>query len=712
MLGRHCQRVVRTNSKAHSTATRSFISPSGFAQTPPEFRSRSACVRAHRRKCLVATFTFAVAAGWVSPRRRGFTLAALLSVAPWGQGVLAQEAQPAEAQHAALNIKQLSLEDLMEINVYSASRRLERVQGIPNAVFVLTAEDIRRSRVTNIPDALRLVPGVQVAQTDNNKIGVSIRGFIGGFGGSSAARLANKLLVLVDGRSIYDPLFSGVFWESRDIVLADVERIEVIRGPGGALWGANAVNGVINIITRHARDTQDAAITAGAGSVERAFGTVRYGWQAGPEQYARVYAKTFERDTGFSPSGNPYDATRSRRAGFRWDWGPNARDTLRLSGDVYAVDAGQRNAVSATNPVTSTQDAEHGGGNLLAHWRRKLSATDSLRAQFYYDRTELDTSTVDQDRDTYDFELQHSTSPLTDHQVVWGLGYRNTRDNINGIVTPSRRTDETLSGFIQDTIALTPDMLHLTLGTKFEHNDYTKQEWQPSVRLAWTPSEREAWWAALSRAVRVPSRLEADLVINGNNLGGQVQSETVYAYELGYRQLTARHVWWDAAMFYNQYRDLVTIETGTQLRNNMRGDTYGLELGARWQVRPTWRLDLAYTYLEMDLAVSDASVDISRPVTTEKSNPRNQVTLRSALDIAPKLQFDAIVRAVDELPALDVPQYVTLDLGLSWFPKPDLELALVGRNLLDDHHPEQLVVADGSGTEVRRNYYAKLSWRF
>lgn len=712
MLGRHCQRVVITNSKAHSTAARPFTFPRGFAQCPADFGSRSTRLRAHRRRRRAATSTFGIAAGRVPPRRRWLTLAALLSAAPWGQGVLAQGAQPAEAQHAALNIKQLSLEDLMEINVYSASRRLERVQGVPNAVFVLTAEDIRRARVTNVPDALRLVPGVQVAQTDNNKIGVSIRGFIGGFGGSSAARLANKLLVLVDGRSIYDPLFSGVFWESRDIVLTDVERIEVIRGPGGALWGANAVNGVINIITKHARETQDGAINAGAGSVERAFGTVRYGWQSGPEQYARVYAKTFERDTGFSPSGNPYDAIRSRRAGFRWDWDPNARDSLRLSGDVYAVDAGQRDAASATNPVTTTQDVEHGGGNILAHWARKFSATDSLRVQFYYDRTDFDTRTIDQDRDTYDLEFQHGTSPLSDHQVVWGLGYRNTRDAISAFVTPLQRTDETMSGFVQDTIALTPDVLHLTLGTKFEHNDYTKQEWQPSVRLAWTPNEREAWWAALSRAVRVPSRLEADLVISGNNLGDQVQPETVYAYELGYRQLAAHHVWWDLALFYNQYRDLVTIEPGTQLRNNMRGDTYGLELGARWQARPTWRLDLAYTYLEMDLAVTDASADVSRPANTEKSNPRNQVSLRSALDIAPELQFDAIVRAVDELPALDVPQYVTLDLGLSWFPKPDLELALVGRNLLDDHHPEQLVVADGSGTEVRRNYYAKLSWRF
>ena len=632
------------------------------------------------------------------PHRRSLSLFLMAALVLGSAGA----ALPLRADTPKLNIKQLSLEELMDIDVYSASRRLEPVQGIPSAIYVLTAEDIRRARVTSVPEALRLVPGVQVARIDANKWAVGIRGF--------NSRTSNKLLVLVDGRSIYDPLFSGVLWESRDIMPESIERIEVIRGPGGTLWGANAVNGVINIITKHARDTQGGLVTTGVGTEERAFGAARYGWKTGDQQYARLYAKSFTRDTGFSPTGNAHDETQMNRGGFRWDWDASARDVVQISGDVYQGEAGERNS------ATATQDVDHRGRNLLAHWTRRVSDTESWRVQLYYDHLELDNVQLGEKRDTYDLELQHGSAPAAGHRIVWGLKFRSTRDNIrNGpllALDPTQRQDSTQSAFLQDTIALTPQTLQLTLGTKLERNDYSGTEWQPNARLAWTPDTQRMYWAAVSRAVRVPSRLEADLVFLGNRLGDDVQAERVYAYELGHRRLLTPTFWYDIAAFHNAYRNLLTVEQNFQFHNRMRAKTYGLELAGRWQAEPHWRLDAAYTYLQMVLDLDPTSIATTQPGTTEGSNPHHQLTLRSAYDIRSDWQFDATLRFVDDLPAINVPSYVTLDLALSWLPRPDIELSLVGQNLLDSHHPEHAIVANGSGTEVQRGVYAKLTWRF
>ncbi|HKQ30610.1 MAG TPA: TonB-dependent receptor, partial [Burkholderiales bacterium] len=471
---------------------------------------------------------------------------------------------------AVLDIKRLSLEELADVEVYSASRRSESLQGVPSAIFVLTNEDIRRSRVRSIPDALRLIPGVQVARIDGNKWGVSIRGFLGLAGGGNA-RLANKLLVLVDGRSIYDPLFGGTFWEAQDRMLSDIDRIEVIRGPGGALWGTNAVNGVINIVTKHARETEGGLVELGGGTEERAFGDARYGWKIGDNQHARVYAKSLKRDTGWSPSYNPHDALSMYRTGFRWDREDGTRDSLRVSGDWFGVDASQRSSATVTDNV------DHNGGNLITQWQRKLSATENLRVQLYYDYYDYGAQGLTEERNTYDIELQHSLLWLERHNVVWGLGYRHTRDHIGVLasaIEPSRRTDVTESAFFQDTIELVPERINFTLGAKFEHNDYTDNEWQPSARLAWTPNEKEAWWAAVSRAVRIPTRLEADIVCRnpatctvGTRLGDGIVTEKVHAYELGHRRLLAKDLWWDLATFYNDYEELVTVEIGSVLQN-------------------------------------------------------------------------------------------------------------------------------------------------
>lgn len=610
------------------------------------------------------------------------------------------------AESPILDIKRLTIAELMDIDVYSASRRAEPAKNTPSAVYVLTGEDIRRSHVTSIPEALRLVPGVDVARVDANKWAVSIRGFNG--------RTTNKLLVLIDGRSIYDPLFSGVLWEARDVVLEDVDRIEVIRGPGGTLWGANAINGVINIITKHARDTQGGLIAAGAGTEERAFGTARYGWQPSASQFARIYAKSFKRGTGFSPTGNSHDEAQMNQTGFRWDWDASARDAVRVSGDFFDTDAGERNS------ATATQDVNHRGGNLLASWTRQLSATDSMRAQVYYDRLELDNVQLGEKRDTYDVEYQQIAAIGARHLLIWGGSYRNTSDNIrNGpliAIDPSRRTDNTVSGFIQDTITLVPDKVQLTLGTKVENNDYSGTEWQPNIRFAWTPDTQQTYWTAYSRAVRVPSRLEADLVFGGTRLGDNVQAEHVDAYEFGYRRLVTASFSYDVAAFYNAYDDLATVEQGFQFQNKMSGHTRGVEVAGRWQLASSWRLDVAYTYLQMKLAVDASSIAVNQPQTIERSNPQHQLAVRSAQNIARNLEFDATLRFVDDLPQLGVPAYTTLDLGLTWFMGRAIELSLVGQNLLDSHHPEQRVVDPNTGvatgTEVQRGVYTKLTWRF
>lgn len=597
----------------------------------------------------------------------------------------------------------------MDIDVYSASRRLEPLQQIPSAIYVLTGEDIRRARVTSVPEALRLVPGVQVARVDANKWAVSIRGFTGGF---DSGRTANKLLVLVDGRSIYDPLFSGTLWEARDVMLEDIDRIEVIRGPGGTLWGANAVNGVINIITKHARDTQGGLVAAGAGNEEHGFGAARYGWQARDnKRFTRVYAKSYARGAGFAPAGNAHDETRMNQTGFRWDWDASAVDTMRVSGDLFSSESGQRDT------AVTAQDVDHAGANLLAHWTRQLSASENIRVQFFYDRIKLDTLTLGEKRNTYDLEFQHSLALAARHTIVWGLGYRSTSDELRNTplltLLPTERTDQTKSAFVQDTITLAPDKLQLTVGTKYENNDYSGGEWQPNARLAWTPDPQQTFWAAASRAVRVPSRLEADLVSGGTRLGDDFQAEHVNAYELGYRRLVTPNFWYDVATFYNLYDNLMTFESPTVLfKNGMRARTYGVELAGRWQAAPAWRLDTAYTFLRANLTVEPSHTSLLAPETTEKSNPRHQWVVRSAYDIGRDLQFDAALRFVDDLPALNVPSYTTLDLGLSWFLRRDVELALVGQNLLDNHHPEQPVVPNRIGTEVQRGFYTKLTWRF
>jgi iron complex outermembrane receptor protein len=623
---------------------------------------------------------------------------------------LASLAGPAFAQteHSRTRLlADMTLEELADIPVFSASRQLEPTRGVPSAIFVLTGEDLRRAGVTNVPDALRLVPGVQVGRVDANKWAVSMRGF--------NSREANKLLVLVDGRSIYDPLFSGVLWESQDFLLEDIERIEVIRGPGGAVWGANAFNGVINIITRHTQDTIGTFASLAAGDEERYIAAFRQGWHLTDTQSARVYVKARERDTGFSEPLPPFDASRDVIAGFRWDLGDGFRDNLRVSGDVFEAHPSIRES------PTLVHEVEHRGRNILARWERQLASGDALRLQFYYDGVDYDSIGFAQDRDTYDLEFQQDLQAGAQQSFVWGAGLRRTLDHslskLSGFVDvlPARRHDRVNTVFVQDTIALTPDALQLVLGLKYEATDYASSKILPNVRLAWAPTPTRTLWAAVSEATRVPSRLEADLTFfNTIRIGDAFGAEEVRAYEVGQRRLVSSNLWYDLAIFYNDYDDLRTTEANGSLANLMHGNTKGLELALRWEPLSRLRIDTSYTYLDMDLALDPESTAAAAQILLpEGLYSRHQLAVRSVVQVRPDLDLDATLRYADELRALQVPAYTQFDVAFSWRPRARWELSLVGTNLLDSHQPEQDFAFSASGlpTEVERSVYLKASLR-
>ncbi len=612
-----------------------------------------------------------------------------------------------QAGSATRSLADMSLEELSQIEVYSATRRIEPTQGIANAVFVLTGEDIHRSGVTSIPDALRLVPGVQVGRVDANKWAVSMRGFNG--------RGANKLLVLVDGRSIYDPLFSGMLWESQDFLLEDIERIEVIRGPGGTLWGANAFNGVINIITKSAADTGGMLVSVAAGDEERYIAGLRHGWRSGENHHARVYVKARERDTGFLAADEPFDALEDVRGGFRWDWSDGFGDRVRVSGDVYEADAGVRESPVLAHTV------DHGGYNLLTEWSRQRSLESDWRLQFYYDHVDYESVGFTQDRDTYDLEFQHNVQVGGRHNLVWGVGYRRLHDHtvtsLPGFVDvlPASRDDEIRTVFLQDDIQILPDALQLVLGLKYEDTDYAASRWLPNLRLSWTPDDQQTWWAGLAEATRVPSRLEADLTFLGTiRIGERVGAEKVRAYEAGHRRLLSQTLWYDAAIFYNDYDDLRTTEGDATLGNRMHGSTRGFELAMRWEPAQQVRLHASYTWLDADLSLDPQSTaDPGVPGFHEGLTPRHQFALRTLLELPRKVSADATLRYVDELRALDVPEYTQLDLAVHWRPAGEWELSVVGANLLDPHQPEQgfPFSANGVPTETERSVYARVVWR-
>lgn len=669
----------------------------------------------------------------------------LLVVLCWCSGAAAQTPPAAEPpSDPDVDLTELSLEELMDVQVTSVSKRAEPISAAAAAVFVITQEDLRRSGATSIPEALRMVPGVQVARIDASKWAISARGFNG--------RFANKLLVLIDGRSVYTPLFSGVFWDVQDTLLEDVDRIEVIRGPGATLWGANAVNGVINIMTRSARETQGGLLAAGGGSEERGFAGVRYGGALGTSSAYRVYGKAFERGSGERLAGGAAaDGWSMGRGGFRIDSAPSASSALTVEGGLYDGEAGETLTVQplrAFSPRAVDAEMRVAGGHLLGRWQRTLSETSDLRVQLYYDRTERTAALIEEGRDTFDLELQHGFAPGSRHRLLWGLGYRRTGDDIRGSEVlsfhPARRTDDLASAFLQDEIALRPDRLWLTLGSKVEHNDYTGFEVQPNLRALWIPRRHHTLWAAVSRAVRTPSRAEHDLRLESPLAGPGglfpgappavavtlgdpgYGAEELLAWELGYRVGLAPGLFLDLATFYNDYDELRATRAGepslvpapvphlvvpARLSNDLEGETYGAELVVDWRASKRWRWNAAYSLLAIQLRNRRPGMDDS-PF-DEGASPRHQLVLRSSVDLPQGVELDISFRHVDELPGLEVDAYSTFDLRLGWRPHADLELSLVGQNLLEETHVEFAPeIIPTHPTAAERGLYGKVAWRF
>jgi len=650
------------------------------------------------------------------------------------------------AQEVPVDLTELSLEELMNIEITSASKREEKLFKAAAAVHVITGEDLRRSGVTSIPEALRMAPGMQVARFDANKWAISSRGFNEVF--------SNKLLVLMDGRSVYTPMFSGVFWESQDLLLEDIERIEVIRGPGATLWGANAVNGVINILTKHAKDTQNGVVTAGLGSEERGFAGVRYAGQLGDRACYRLYAKYFDRDASVRPSGEEApDAGRVMRGGFRVDGEVSNSDLLTVQGDIYTGDVGETlrlTFLEAPFERIREYEAAIAGGNLLSRWVRTFSDGSDVTLQMYYDRLEREEELLMGGfYHTFDLDLQHRFRWGERQDVVWGTGYRRTSDELHGTSTasfvPDRRTHDLFSFFLQDEIMLAEDRLRVTLGSKFEHNDFTGGEIQPNVRLLWTPNERHTFWGAVSRAVRTPSRADhsmryvryvlpegqlypdAPLVLVVATGNPEYASEELLAFELGYHLRPTDRLFLDVATFYNLYDNLHTYELGTPVPepqpapthlvlpivagNKMYGETYGSELAADWQASERWRLRAAYTYLKMQLYLDGDSTDMFAQGAAG-SSPHHRLCLRSSMDLPGDLELDLDFRYVDELPGPDVEPYIAVDARLGWHPLDRLEISVVGQHLGDRHREFAGTSSPFVATEMERGVYGAITWRF
>ncbi len=635
-------------------------------------------------------------------------------------------------------LKTLSIEELMNLEVTSVSKKEEKFSETAAALYVITQEDLRRSGATSIAEALRMVPGVHVARVDSSNWAVSCRGF--------NSRFANKLLVLVDGRSVYTSLFAGVIWEHEDMVLEDIERIEVIRGPGSTLWGANAVNGVINIITKSAKETQGGLLKAGGGTEERAFSTFRYGGKLSDDAYYRIYAKYFDRDAFVDASGDSAnDDWSAHRTGFRIDWDVSDRDSLMLQGDYFEMDLSQ----TLTHPIlvepyiaVTPDSADARRGHLLLRWQRTLSDESDLALQLYYDWGKSDELYVEYACETTDLDFQHRLPLGERHEIVWGMGYRRTSDETTGTfimsLDPLSRTIDLFSAFIQDEITLTQDVLSLIVGSKFEHNGYTGFEYQPSARLVWTPSPRRTVWTAVSRAVRTPARIDQDLWLTGPPLAAGVyprvmghkdfESEHLLAYELGYRVQPSDQVTLDVVAFYHDYDDLRTAEPGLPFveaspepahlvmpfvaANKMDGEAYGVELATNWQAADWWLIRGGYTFLDIQLHLDSDSRD-TLEIPAEEENPQNIAFIRSSMDLPGHVTLDIGLRYVDTLPALDVDRYLDMDARLAWNPTEDLEVFIVGQNLLDSQHPEFTPKYLATRpTEVQRGVYAGVTWRF
>jgi iron complex outermembrane recepter protein len=625
------------------------------------------------------------------------------------------------------DLTELSLESLMNIEVTSVSRREQKLSQSASAIYVITQEDIRRSGVTTLPDALRMAPGVQVAQISGNQWAVSIRGFNG--------RFARKLLVMIDGRSVYHPAFAGVYWEANDVLLEDVDRIEVIRGPGATMWGSNAVNGVINIITKHTRDTQGGLLTGGGGNQEGGFGAARFGGEAGAGLHYRLYSKYFSRSGQFSDSGErASDNWLKAQSGFRVDWEPSENNTILLSGDAYSADGGDRLIVPLLEPpyaLESRYRASFSGVNLLGRWTRKHSERAHTHVQAFVDHTTRDDVFIRGASATVgDIELEHQID-LERHTLVGGVGYRANKDShpVDWVASyhPRQRTTQRVNAFVQDEMTLLPGKLLLALGSKFEKNTFTGLEVQPSASLLWNRSDRDTAWISIARAARAPSRVDHDVIVQvfaqpgpdgalilGQSLGNpDIRPEYLVAYEAGYRLKPTLNWSFDLAGFYHVHDDIVTHVQGSPFlrdisppvvvvplvaTNALSARVYGAELAAAWRVTPEASLRLNYSFLRGGI---DTFVDVQ--------GPSHQAHARWFWSLPHNLEWDSGYYFTDSYSG--VPAYHRVDSRFGWRPHASWEVSVTAQHLLDDRHREGPALL-ALPTEIGRSVYGKLTWRF
>ncbi|MEO8297903.1 MAG: TonB-dependent receptor [Burkholderiales bacterium] len=605
---------------------------------------------------------------------------------------------------ATQSLADLSLEELSTMEITSVSRRAERLSDAAASVYVITHEAIRRAGITTLPDALRLAPNLQVAQVSASDYAITARGF------NNSSALGNKLLVLIDGRTVYTPFLSGVFWDQQDVLLEDVERIEVISGPGATLWGANAVNGVINVITRAAGETQGALVQAAVGT-GGAHVAVRQGGSLGENGHYRLYAKQSQLQNTRTAAGTAVsDGWDRRQVGFRGDWSAG-RDRFTLQGEAFSGASERRSAAFGA--------IEASGSNLLARWTRQLSDTSNLRVQAYLDHVERDDPLLYRPTlDIADLEWQHALQVQT-HKLVWGGGYRRSHDDIRpGFLfafVPASTTQTWRNLFLQDSVALSP-ALELTLGAKLESNDYTGTEKLPSARLAWKLDDDRLLWAALSRAVRAPARLDRDLRLPANPPyfiagGPNFVSEVANVAEVGWRAQANAVLSYSATLFYTHWDRLRSgqLPPNALVQNMMEGSTYGLETWGAWQVTPTWRLNAGWTWLQERLHLAQGSTDPDG-FSDLGNDPQFQWNLRSSFELAPGQELDIGLRRIAALPNPTVKAYTALDLRYGWRLRPGLSVAVVGQNLLDPSHAE-FGAAPGR-SEIARNLMVQLTWAF
>ncbi len=652
----------------------------------------------------------------------------------------------------------IPIEKLLEVEFVTLFKKRESLMEAPAAVYSLSNDDIVRSGATRVPDALRLIPGLQVAQHNANSWAVTARGFSGMARGISG-QFANKLLVLADGRSVYTPLFSGVSWETQDFMMEDLARVEVIRGPGATLWGSNAVNGIINIVSKDASATQGTLISAGGGTEQRAFTHIRHGGKFGIRTYYRVFAKYLKQDSFIDENGlDASDDSEMARGGFRVDsYLTNAH--LTVQGEIYGgeFNRGYRAVRSDSGPFPEefTYRDKMSGGHLRTKLHRDFSSTSALDLQVYFDRVSTDEAVVSGRINTFDVDLNHRFPVGERHEVIWGTGYRLISDRFDSTfafyLNPARRNVTLLSAFAQDAIELLPYTLTLTVGSKFEHSDLSGFVVQPSARIRWTPNTDQTLWAAVSRAVRTPSRGEHDGRIIQKSIEGlptttftvfqgdeDFRSENVISTEIGYRRRLVPQAMFDMTFFYNRYTDLqaqlttIPIELPTlpntafralpvKPTNDIKGKTFGFELSADWQINQRIGLSTSYSYLQIDLENQRLIDDTFQLKSTEGLSPEHQALLAVKYNPATNLESDLRFRYVGSLPSQDVSDYITADFRIALNITNTLKLALVGQNLLQSEHFEssQTLTSDNASTvtrrvasQVQRSIFSQVTWNF